>query len=132
MLRKPVFIVMFVFALVGMAYRAASQVSQAPEAAQDSGEPISGEQVFKELGCSACHDGSANALAPSLRGLYGEEVRLEGGEVALADEDYLRESILSPRAKIVDGYQSIMPDFQNQISDDQLQALIEFIRSLAD
>jgi cytochrome c oxidase subunit 2 len=70
-------------------------------------------------------------VAPRLEGLYGDEVRLEGGETVVADEAYLRESILLPGARIVDGYPAIMPEFQGKLAADEVDALIGYIRSLA-
>jgi cytochrome c oxidase subunit 2 len=70
--------------------------------------------------------------APSLEGVYGSEVDLEGGETVVADEAYLRESILSPGAKIVRGYQPIMPDFSSQLSEAEVEALVGYIRALGE
>jgi cytochrome c oxidase subunit 2 len=64
--------------------------------------------------------------------LYGEEVLLEGGAAATADEAYLRESILSPGAQMVAGYKPIMPAFQGHLSEAELEALVDYIRSIAD
>jgi cytochrome c oxidase subunit 2 len=89
---------------------------------------ISGEDTIAAYGCSGCHSEAAGAKAPRLEGLYGTEVRLESGEVVLADEAYLRESILLPRAKLVDGYPPIMPEFQGRLTETQLDGLIEYIR----
>jgi mono/diheme cytochrome c family protein len=93
---------------------------------------ISGAKQYDALGCASCHEQAAGIVAPSLEGLYGQEVQLEGGEVTIADEAYLRESILSPKAKVVAGYEPVMPDFSNQVTEEELAALIDFLRSLAD
>ena len=92
-------------------------------------EGVSGEEVFRNSGCSGCHNGVAG-IAPSLEGLYGEEVSLESGETIIADEEYLRESIRDPKAKIVQGYQPVMPDFQDQLSEAQIESLIQYIISM--
>jgi cytochrome c oxidase subunit 2 len=89
----------------------------------------SGEQLYKENGCGGCH--AVDTIAPPLQGLYGSQVTLSDGEIVTADEDYLTESIADPEAKIVQGYQSLMPDFSNQISDEEVQALVEYIKSLS-
>ena len=68
--------------------------------------------------------------SPSLRGLFGSEVTLEGGEKVVADDAYLRESILSPGARTVQGFQPIMPEFEGRITEAQLEALIQFIRAI--
>ena len=64
-------------------------------------------------------------------GLTGSTVQLEGGQTVTANEDYIRESILSPRAKLVRGFQPIMPTFQGQVSEEQLLQLITYIKSLS-
>lgn len=100
---------------------------------QDAETPAAGgARLFSELGCVTCH-GSAPARqrgAP-LQGLFGNEVVLETGGTVIADEDYLRESILRPQAKIVRGYQPIMPPYQGQVTEEQLLQLIAFIKSLS-
>jgi cytochrome c oxidase subunit 2 len=83
-------------------------------------------------GCKGCHVEAGESVAPSLRGLYGGEVQLEGGVTVVADEEYLRESILSPGAKLVEGYREIMPEFQGLLTEDQVDALIAYLRTLAD
>ena len=72
----------------------------------------------------------AQAAARSLDGLFGKTVQLQNGETIVADEAYLRESILNPPAKIVAGYQPIMPTFQGLVTEEQLLQLIEYIKSL--
>jgi cytochrome c oxidase subunit 2 len=64
--------------------------------------------------------------------LYGATQKLNDGSTVTADENYLRESILNPNAKIVAGYAPVMPSYQGQISEDQLNQLIAYIKSLAD
>ena len=120
-------ILIIVFALAIISCKALSQPERISEVAQ-----ISGEQIFQSLGCSACHIEGAGKVAPSLHKLFGSEVELESGATVIADEDYLRESVLSPDAKTVAGYQSIMPGYQGRITEDQLQAVIEYILSLAE
>jgi cytochrome c oxidase subunit 2 len=71
-------------------------------------------------------------LGPSLAGLYGKPVPLQTGETVIADEDYIRESILNPHAKIVAGYQPLMPTYQGQVSEEGLLQLIAYIRSLGE
>jgi cytochrome c oxidase subunit 2 len=90
-----------------------------------------GAQFFQQLGCHACHHPDSSGQAPSLIGLYGRQVRLQSGEAVTADENYLRESILQPQAKIVEGYPPIMPSFAGQVSEEQLMQLILYIKSLA-
>jgi cytochrome c oxidase subunit II len=90
-----------------------------------------GERLFNQLGCVTCHLHDGSGRCPSLVGLYNEPVVLATGETVIAEEGYLRESILQPNAKIVMGYQPIMPTYQGQVSEEGLLQLIAFIRSLA-
>ena len=89
-----------------------------------------GARQFEQLGCSTCHKSESVGRGPTLVGVYGEPVPLTSGEVVVADESYLRESILAPATKIVNGYQAIMPTFQGQISEETLIQLIMYIKSL--
>lgn len=90
---------------------------------------MAGERLFQQLGCVTCHRGSGGQ-GPSLVGLFGKPVQLKSGETVVADENYLRESILNPRAKVVAGYPPIMPTFQGQVTEEELLQLIAYIKSL--
>jgi len=92
--------------------------------------PADGAGLFTSLGCSACHTEADTPVAPTLVGLFGHTVQLQGGETVQADEAYLHESILQPHVKIVAGYQPIMPSFEGRVTDAQLQSLIDYIKSL--
>ncbi len=89
-----------------------------------------GEKLFQRLGCSTCHRADGTGRGPSLVGLFGKPVQLQGGKTVTADENYIRESILNPRAKIVAGYQPIMPTFKGLISEDSMLQIIAYIESL--
>jgi cytochrome c oxidase subunit 2 len=89
-----------------------------------------GERLFKENGCITCHLADGTGPAPSLLGVYGNTVHLTNGQTVTADDAYIRESILSPNAKIVNGYKPIMPSFQGQLTEEQILDLIAYIRSL--
>lgn len=89
-----------------------------------------GEKLYHQFGCSTCHDLEGNGQGPSFRNLYGNPVRLEDGSVVIADEPYLRESILDSQAKVVLGFKPIMPLFRGQLDEEQVLALIEYIRAL--
>jgi cytochrome c oxidase subunit II len=91
---------------------------------------VTGEKLFSELGCVTCHRSDTQGRGPNLVGLYGKPVLLEDGRTVTADENYIRESILVPTAKIVSGFKPIMPTFQGQISDEQLNALLAYVKSL--
>lgn len=90
-----------------------------------------GERVFLRFGCPACHVVIGGVRAPHLEGLLGREVRLASGETIVADEDYIRRSILDPKAQVVAGYEPVMPSYKDQISEEQLLLLIEYVESLS-
>ena len=89
-----------------------------------------GEKLFQDLGCITCHRGDAQARAPNLSGLYGHQVKLSDGRTIVADDGYLRESILNPSAKVVAGFQPIMPNFQAQLSEEGVISLLAYIKSM--
>ena len=89
-----------------------------------------GEKLFQRLGCGTCHRHDVQGIGPVLTGLFGKEVKLQDGRSVIADESYLRESIVNPQAKITAGFQPIMPSFQGQLSEDELQQLLAYIKSL--
>jgi cytochrome c oxidase subunit II len=90
-----------------------------------------GESLFQQLGCPTCHRSDIQGRGPNLAGVFGRPVQLEDGRTVVADENYIRESILSPNAKIVSGFKPIMPTFQGLVSEDQLTALVAYIKSLS-
>lgn len=89
-----------------------------------------GEQLFQQFGCQTCHRQGAGQRGPSLDGLWGKQVKLSSGATVVADQNYVRESILNPASKIVSGYQVLMPLYRNQLNEDQVNQLIEYIRTL--
>jgi cytochrome c oxidase subunit II len=92
----------------------------------------SGEDLFQSLACVTCHRATAGRVArgPALEGVYGNPVKLADGRTVIADDDYLRESILTPTAKLTAGWDPVMPTFQGQVSEEQITQLIAYIRSL--
>jgi cytochrome c oxidase subunit II len=90
-----------------------------------------GASLFQRFGCPTCHRAGGTIQGPSLTGLFGKTVQLEGGATVIVDEDYIRESIVDPRTKIVAGYQPIMPTFKGLISEEGLLQLIAYIKSLS-
>jgi len=90
-----------------------------------------GEKVFAELGCSTCHRADAQGRGPNLQGVFGKPVQLEDGRTVTADENYVRECILDPGTKRVKGFQPIMPTFQGLVSEEQVNALVAYIKSLS-
>jgi cytochrome c oxidase subunit 2 len=93
--------------------------------------PVSaGERLFTQFACVTCHLSNGTGRAPSLNGVFGAKVLLADGSTVVADEAYIRESILQPKAKIVAGYQPVMPTFQGLITEEQILNLTAYIKSL--
>jgi cytochrome c oxidase subunit 2 len=95
----------------------------------------SGAELFEQLACATCHrvgraPGGLPPRAPALEGLFGSPVALQSGRTVIADESYIRESILDPHARVVAGWQPIMPTFKGQITEEQLNALVLYVKSL--
>ncbi|MBA3271422.1 MAG: cytochrome c oxidase subunit II [Acidobacteria bacterium] len=90
-----------------------------------------GAALFSQLACNTCHLETGQGRGPSLKDIYLKPVELADGSTVTADEAYLRESILNSQAKIVKGFQPLMPTFQGLISEEGLVSLIEHIRSLS-
>jgi cytochrome c oxidase subunit 2 len=89
-----------------------------------------GERLFADLSCNTCHKPDSTGRGPSLIGLFGTTVELSSGQTAVADENYLRESIMNSQARTVRGYQSIMPPYQGMVSEENLLQLIAYIKTL--
>lgn len=89
-----------------------------------------GERLFAKLACVTCHNQSSGSRGPHLAGLFGSEVELATGEKVMADNEYIRESILNPQAKIVAGYPPLMPTYQKQVQEEDMLQIIAYIRSL--
>jgi cytochrome c oxidase subunit II len=89
-----------------------------------------GQQIFQQFGCQTCHRDADGPRGPSLTGLYGKTVTLTTGERVRADRDYIRESIVNPGRQLTAGYQALMPTFKSQVSEEQINHLIEYIKSL--
>jgi cytochrome c oxidase subunit 2 len=89
-----------------------------------------GKKLFEQLACNNCHKEDNSGRGPSLVGLFGKQVQLAGGGTAKADETYFRESILQPQAKVVSGFEPVMPTFQGLVTEEQLVQLVEYVKSL--
>jgi cytochrome c oxidase subunit 2 len=89
-----------------------------------------GGKLFQQLGCTTCHRADSLQRAPQLAGLYHRPVQLVDGRIVIADEDYLRESIVDPTAKVVLGWQTIMPTFKGRVSEEEIMQLVAYIQSL--
>src|SRR5262245_35979376 len=97
-----------------------------------SGQSLAGagEKLFQELGCATCHRADTLARGPNLEGLFGTPVHLADGGTLTADETYIRESIVTPAAKVVQGFQPIMPTYQGLVAEEGLMQLVAYVRSL--
>ena len=89
-----------------------------------------GETLFQKYACNTCHTNDATGRGPILVGLYGKPVQLTTGQMVTADDNYIRESILNPQAKIVAGFGPIMPTFQGQVNEEDLIKLLAYVKSL--
>lgn len=109
-----------------------AKVAKATELKLEEGETMAeyGERLSKIQGCATCHsiDGTEK-VGPSWQGLYGREEGTNVGTVK-ADDNYIRESILDPGAKIVNGYPNGMASYQGKLNDEQIAALIEYMKTL--
>jgi cytochrome c oxidase subunit 2 len=90
-----------------------------------------GAKLFQDLACVTCHSEGAGSRGPVLTNVFGNPVKLQDGSTVVADEAYVRESIVNPQAKIVAGFQPIMPPFQGLVTEEQLLQLIAYVRSLS-
>lgn len=94
-----------------------------------TGDAATGQQLAASNGCTGCHsiDGST-LVGPTWKGLYGEEVELDGGDTVTADDAYITESIKNPSAKIVAGFSNVMPPFN--LDDTQIADIIAYMKTL--
>jgi cytochrome c oxidase subunit 2 len=90
-----------------------------------------GAKLFTDLACVTCHLDNAQGRGPSLKDIIGTTIETQAGEKVVVDEAYLRESILNSQAKVVKGFQPLMPTFQGLISEENLVALIEHVKSMS-
>jgi cytochrome c oxidase subunit 2 len=91
-----------------------------------------GAKLFQDLACATCHLQNGQGRGPVLKNVFGKQVLLTSGQTITADDAYVRESILNPQAKVVSGFQPIMPTFQGLVTEEQLLQLIAYVKSLSD
>jgi cytochrome c oxidase subunit 2 len=89
-----------------------------------------GKELFRRYGCSGCHEPGGTVRAPRLEGVFGSPVPLSDGSVVIADERYVRDSILDPKAQVAAGYAPVMPTFAGQVGEDDLAKLVAYIESI--
>lgn len=101
-------------------------------AAQPEGDDLAhqGEKLFRSLGCSGCHTPGSSVHAPDLHGVFGRPVHLSDGRTVVADEAYVRDSILLPNKDIVAGFAPIMPSFSGVANEEDLIKLVAYVKSL--
>jgi len=95
------------------------------------GMSSTGQQLFQQFGCQTCHREGSGQRGPMLDGLFRKRVQLAGGRTAVADEEYIRESIMNPAAKMVQGFQPLMPTYKNQLNQEQLNQIVEYVKSMS-
>lgn len=88
-----------------------------------------GFALFRQFGCSGCHDARSTIHAPLLDGVYGRPTHLQDGRTVIADANYLRDSILVPGKDVVAGFEPVMPSYAGQVSEEDIQALIAYLQS---
>lgn len=89
-----------------------------------------GEVLFHQVGCSGCHAPGATIHAPLLSGIFGKPVALQGGEIVTCDRQYLRDSILLPNKQIAAGFAPVMPSYQGQLTEEQVNDLVAYLMAL--
>ena len=99
---------------------------------QLSPEAEAGRQFFNAMGCTACHQPQPTTIAPTLAGLVGREREFADGTKLIADEAYIRESIMNSHVKVVKGYAPAMPPYATVINEEQLNQLVAYIQSLSE
>lgn len=100
----------------------------------NSAEPLvtRGEKLFTQLKCNTCHSAVSGAMGPDLKGLFGKEIALSNGQKTRVNETYIRESILTPSEKLTKGYNALMPTYKDQVDEEQILALVTYIKSLSE
>jgi cytochrome c oxidase subunit 2 len=89
-----------------------------------------GRKLFESMRCDTCHKAAPDARGPSLNGLFGRQVVLKDGNTVVANEDYIRESILKPLSKVVKGFDPIMPTYAGQLGEEQILQILAYIKTL--
>jgi cytochrome c oxidase subunit 2 len=90
-----------------------------------------GQFLFQNFSCNTCHRADGQGRGPALEGIFGKTITLQNGQKVVVDDNYLRESILTPASKVVAGYQPVMPIFQGLVNEEALAQLLAYIKSLA-
>jgi cytochrome c oxidase subunit 2 len=121
-------------------YRANHLGEGLPTAAAADGKPAGqlslaekGKGLTVSKGCVACHSADGSKLVgPSYKGIFGHEVKLADGSTVTVDENYIRESIENPTAKVVEGFAPSMPPYKGLVTEEEITNIVEYIKSLKD
>ena len=98
---------------------------------EDEPLPARGERLVNKAGCLNCHAVSGKEkIGPNLQGLYGSKIPLADGKTVAGDEEYLRESLEDPGAKIVKGYPNVMPTYKTSMRPEEIRAVVEYLKTL--
>jgi len=101
------------------------------EGTKPQASPVEGgDALLDSLGCRTCHRPGSTAMAPELEGLFGARVALSDGSSLIADENYIRESILDPKAKVVANFQPVMPSYQGRVTEADLVQIVSYLKSV--
>jgi len=112
--------------------RASANQSQSAVVVRESQAVPEGMRLFEQRGCASCHKADATGVGPVLHGLFGSPVQDPACGVAIVDESYLREAILNPSATVAVGFAPVMPTFAGLLTEQELQAVVEYLKSLND
>jgi cytochrome c oxidase subunit 2 len=94
-----------------------------------SSRAAAGERLFRQHGCSGCHGLNSSVKAPLLEGIYGQQRALQDGSFVVADERYLRDSILLPQKEIRAGFKPVMPTYKGRISESEILQIVEYLKT---
>lgn len=104
-----------------------------PEGVSVSPLVTRGKKLYADKGCNACHSETGQTLiGPTPLGAFGKEREFADGSKIKMDENYIRQSVMDPQAKVVKGFPPVMPSFKGQLSDEDVNALVAYMKSLSD
>jgi len=110
---------------------AVPMTSQAAVVDDGSARLAAGQTLFQKRGCIGCHRADGTGVGPTLHGLFGSPVQDPTCGVAMVDESYVREAILNPSATVADGFRAVMPSFAGLVTEEELQELVAYVKSLS-
>jgi cytochrome c oxidase subunit 2 len=124
-------VIAYLKSLSGEAEEEKEEKGEREEKAEDASAAQKGKTLAETLGCLGCHSADGSVMVgPSFQGLFGRQVELSDGGKVVADEAYIRESVHRPGAKIVKGFPNIMPEFEGKISEEDVSAIVVYIKTL--